>query len=309
MKSVAVMMSTYNGERFLEEQIESVLHQADLKVDLFIRDDGSSDGTIELLKKYEPRSEVHIEYGDHKGIGNSYMSLIYSVPDTYDYYAFSDQDDVWHEDKLITAVRSLERENGMLYASNLECMGMDGRGLGMKFEPEEIPHNEKLLSVVCRNRLYGCTQVFTNELCRIVKERRPSEQLLRVRIHDNWLAVSAAAVGKIIYDEGSHICYRRHDRNTTMFRPSRGEIWKRRISNLQHSDILRRKSMMACEMIRCYPENMENLEEKEKEMISSLADIRPLRNKAMLIRNRDKIIRTTKEPSALFILRVMTGML
>ena len=96
-KKVAVMMSTYNGELYIEEQIESILQQPGVDVFLYIRDDGSSDGTLRILQKYSSTDKVHIQYGKHIGIGNSFMELLWSLPDTYDYYSFSDQDDIWEK--------------------------------------------------------------------------------------------------------------------------------------------------------------------------------------------------------------------
>ena len=90
MKTVAVLMSTYNGEKYLREQIDSILAQTDVAVSLFVRDDGSSDGTEKILAEYaanDPR--VRYEMCENVGVGNSFMNLLYSVPDTFDYYANS----------------------------------------------------------------------------------------------------------------------------------------------------------------------------------------------------------------------------
>ena len=106
--SVCVMMSTYNGQRFLREQIDSILNQKDVQVFLWIRDDGSTDDTVEIVEDYMNRANnIFLIKGRNIGLGCSFMELIYQTPDTYTYYAFSDQDDIWLEDKLSTGVRML----------------------------------------------------------------------------------------------------------------------------------------------------------------------------------------------------------
>ena len=118
MKKVLVLMSTYNGEKYLGQQIESILAQEKVDVHLMIRDDGSTDNTRNVLKRYENNDRITIKYGKNTGVGVSFLKLLYVNMDA-DYYAFSDQDDVWKKDKLIAGIRKLEEINGpALYASN-----------------------------------------------------------------------------------------------------------------------------------------------------------------------------------------------
>ena len=234
-KTVAVMMSSYNGELFIEEQINSVLRQSDVDVHLYIRDDGSTDKTIRILQEYSDMDNVTVEYGRNVGVGNSFMDLLWSIPDTYDYYSFCDQDDVWETDKLIAAVTRLSTESGCaLYASSLECVDINNNSIGIKFEPGR-EFDSTLLSAICRNQCFGCTQVFNKELFLLLYSRRPAKQLLQTKFHDAWVSVSAAAAGRILYDRESHIRYRRHGRNyNNSMNPGRVEKWKRRFSKLIH---------------------------------------------------------------------------
>ena len=81
-------MSTYNGKKFLCEQLDSILSQTNVEVEIFIRDDGSTDGTKEILDKYAVKEGIHVDYAENVGVGNSFMNLLYSVPSDFDYYAF-----------------------------------------------------------------------------------------------------------------------------------------------------------------------------------------------------------------------------
>ena len=83
--NIAVAMSTYNGELYIKEQINSILQQKNVKVDLFIRDDGSKDKTLEILESYAKKwNNIHIVKGKNLGVGNSFMELLYSIGCKYD---------------------------------------------------------------------------------------------------------------------------------------------------------------------------------------------------------------------------------
>ena len=105
---VSVLMSTYNGEKYIREQIESILNQKKVKVHLLIRDDGSQDSTIEIVKEYANKyPNVSVYAGKNIGIGNSFMELLRNAPEA-DYYAFADQDDVWLDGKLERAIELIK---------------------------------------------------------------------------------------------------------------------------------------------------------------------------------------------------------
>ena len=127
MDSVVVLMSTYNGERFLEEQIESILKQKDVDVVLYVRDDGSSDRTKQILDEYQRKNaQMLVSYEKNEGVGNSFMDLVYMAPETSDYYAFADQDDIWRDTKLIEAIKLLKQSGKNLYVSNQDEIIIQG---------------------------------------------------------------------------------------------------------------------------------------------------------------------------------------
>ena len=97
---VAVLMSTYNGEKYLNEQIDSILSQSgNFELSLLVRDDGSTDETINILNKYQNLGKLKWYSGKNLGPGKSFIDLLYKTHG-YDYYAFSDQDDVWMTGKI-----------------------------------------------------------------------------------------------------------------------------------------------------------------------------------------------------------------
>lgn len=102
--SVAVLMSTYNGEKYLIEQIDSILNQSYENIHLFIRDDGSTDDTRSILNQFMDNPKVTVIMGTKNlGYKNSFLSLLKTIVNTYDeyqYFSFSDQDDIWMKEKF-----------------------------------------------------------------------------------------------------------------------------------------------------------------------------------------------------------------
>lgn len=115
MKKIIVLMSTYNGELYLEEQLRSIINQKftedEYEVQILVRDDGSSDKTIPILEKYREKGLLDYYTGKNMGYPKSFWHLLKNADDA-DYYAFADCDDVWFEDKLARAVERLSREGG-----------------------------------------------------------------------------------------------------------------------------------------------------------------------------------------------------
>ena len=100
-------MSTYNGEKYLREQIDSILGQRGVEVTLLVRDDGSSDATLSILDEYKSSGLLDYYCGSNLGPARSFMHLLQNAPAS-DFYAFSDQDDKWMDDKLLAAITSME---------------------------------------------------------------------------------------------------------------------------------------------------------------------------------------------------------
>lgn len=209
---IAILMSTYNGASYLKEQIDS-LEKQDVPVDIFIRDDGSTDKTIDILKEYQSKPNVHIEYGINLGYKKSFMTLLMKV-NNYDYYAFCDQDDIWLPNKISCAVKIMEtsKADPTLYYSNLK-------------KCNEFLHvykitdlDKRVLSIqsnILRRSIAGCTMVINNAFREIVASIGIKDKLL-VQGHDSYLVSLCCAIdGNVICDKNSYILYRQHEDNTS----------------------------------------------------------------------------------------------
>lgn len=107
MEKVNVLISTYNGEKYITAQIDSILNQTYTNSRIYVRDDGSTDQTVSILKTYEKRNQIVLLEGENIGFGRSFMQLLQYAEDG-DYWAFCDQDDIWDSHKLDKAVKRLK---------------------------------------------------------------------------------------------------------------------------------------------------------------------------------------------------------
>ncbi len=169
-EKIVVLMSTYNGELYLREQIDSILSQKDIELYLKVRDDGSTDSTVEILNEYAQKGKLTFSMGENCGVGNSFMKLLYETEGQFDLYAFSDQDDIWLPNKLICAAKKLQEQKGpVLYASNQRLVDGNGKYLGLRYmTPPSCDYHQ----ILCANQLSGCTMVFNRELFLLLKDKK-----------------------------------------------------------------------------------------------------------------------------------------
>ena len=205
MSKIVVLISTYNGVKYLKEQINSVLGQTDVDLDILVRDDGSTDGTLDLLKYYSCKYRNFSYYADKNiGAAKSFLDLVAKAP-VADYYAFCDQDDVWDPCKLkkaIEMIKSLPIDKPNLYYSNLRIVSADLSFSRMRFDEYKKKNNK--YSALVENLCAGCTAVFNYTAKRMMSEQMPEEILM----HDYWLYLLCSLLGNVIYDSNAFISYR-----------------------------------------------------------------------------------------------------
>lgn len=209
MKTICVLMSTYNGKRYLKMQLDSIFKQDVLNpITLFVRDDGSSDNTIEILEEYGKcnGNGIVISRGNNLGSAQSFMELIKQAPKA-DYYAFCDQDDVWNEDKLQTAISEIgNQENPVLWCSNYSVVDSELRKI--KSNAIDRPVLDEF-EALYYNNIPGCTMVFNYGLMLELRKLN----ITNVRMHDIVALNIAILTGKVLYNQNSYIKYRQHGDN------------------------------------------------------------------------------------------------
>ena len=217
MKTVSVLLATYNGEKYLREQIDSLLKQEGVEVKILARDDGSKDGTVQILEEYQARGELIFEKGENLGFSQNFSWLINNAPKA-DYYACCDQDDVWLPTKLIDGVMALEaKENQnlpMLYFTSLKVVD---ENLNLITEDSHIHYNNNSKTLFMDNIIMtqcnGCTCIFNNTLKDLYGKVPPHN----IFAHDYTLCTLASAFGEVIFSNNSKMLYRQHSSNAYGF--------------------------------------------------------------------------------------------
>lgn len=229
MCKVVVLLSTYNGEKYLQQQLDSLLAQKNVELDILIRDDCSQDCTIDILSKYSSRYSCISYYrGENKRPRDSFFDLLNNCG-TYDFYAFCDQDDYWEPEKLFEAISMIQKEvndGPVLYCSNLKVVDENLRFCRMN-RTKKISLDNKFYAFT-EFPAVGCTEVFNHNAAMLIR-RNVSPNCL---MHDSWVFTTCQFFGKVIYDNNAYICYRQHGNNVIGARESKIEILKDKIMRL-----------------------------------------------------------------------------
>lgn len=215
-KRIIILLSTYNGERFIRQQLDSIQNQAEVTPFLLIRDDGSQDATCHILREYaEQHHNIKIYEEENIGSTQSFMKLLAYAYERFpddNYFAFSDQDDIWLEHKLAHAIDVLEQQQEtpttpQLYCSNLRIVDANLTMIGFMHKEQEA-ERDKAKSLV-ESFATGCTMIFNKEALRLACIA-PSHEVI---LHDLLLFHICMFMGKVTYDSTALILYRQHQHN------------------------------------------------------------------------------------------------
>lgn len=231
---IDILLATYNGARFLSLQLDSLLNQTYTQIHIFIRDDGSKDETLQILKSYQQKFPEKItliegENNKNKATGNFSILMNYS---TADYILFSDQDDIWELNKVekmyqkITEAEALNPDMPVYVFSDLKMIDEKGNEIASSlWEKEGInPKNIKLGNLLTQNIANGCASIINKKLLELGKDIPKG-----VLMHDHWLIVLASAVGVVDYISDKTINHRIHQSNSSR---AESEIKKERKKSL-----------------------------------------------------------------------------
>lgn len=217
---IEVLLATHNGARFLKGQVDSILAQGYPNLRLLARDDGSNDGTVEILNEYVARFPDRfrvlpsgVATGDAK---RNFLMLI--TASTADYVCFADQDDVWLADKVSTSKQAMDelesrlgRDIPLLVFTDLRVVDEQLRTLQESFwrhnqlDPKRV---DRLAALLAQNVVTGCTAMLNRRLVALAL-RMPEAAVM----HDQWIALAACAMGKGIGIESQTVLYRQHGGN------------------------------------------------------------------------------------------------
>ncbi|WP_457978816.1 glycosyltransferase family 2 protein [Ectopseudomonas composti] len=210
---VTVLLGTYNGERFLDEQLQSIIHQSYSNWQIIVSDDGSTDRTPALLKRYQQQlgeKRLRIIEGPRRGFAANFMALADAPETQTEYFAFSDQDDIWHPDHLERAVHWMQLIDGntpALYCGRTRLVQDSGEPFGTS---PLFCRPPSFANALVQSLAGGNTMVFNRSAQRLLTHTRE----LPIVSHDWWLyMLVSGAQGYVHYSEKPTVDYRQHGGN------------------------------------------------------------------------------------------------
>ncbi|MBR2318541.1 MAG: glycosyltransferase family 2 protein [Bacteroidaceae bacterium] len=246
--SVCVLLSTYNGEKYLKEQLYSLYEQQGVGISLLVRDDGSTDSTHTILDAELSAGRLVWYTGENLKPAFSFWNLLQNASETQ-YYAFCDQDDVWDADKLKVATDMLSAAGDVpaLYFCQTRLVDASLNEIeSVKISPL-LTYAEALVY----HFVTGCTMVMNNAMRKVLLQYTPEF----IRMHDIWIYDVAMAVdAKVFFDPNPHISYRQHGNNVIGQANSVKAVWKNRIARLRKNECIR--SRLAKELQKGYSSAM-----------------------------------------------------
>lgn len=218
MTTLAILLTTYNSEKYLEAQMDSLISQTYKDWRLYIHDDGSSDKTLSIIDRYKQKdSRIHLLYDDtSRGARDSFMWLLEQVES--DLYMFCDHDDVWLPSKIEQSIRLMEQQQDRLSVPIIVCTDAKFVDKDLKIRSESFWRERCHRKWMFNNKWYhlyynnviGCTMLF-NRIARDQALPYPHN----TQMHDSWLAASVLwKGGRIIPIDEPLILYRQHGGNT-----------------------------------------------------------------------------------------------
>lgn len=283
MNSVLVLMSTYNGEKYIREQLDSIIAQENVSVKILIRDDGSKDSTVQIIDEYQKKYPdcIILEHGNNIGCRDSFLWLMKEAVNNYldyDYYAFSDQDDIWLKRKLYAGTLALQKSDSQykLYFSEYKLVNPQLRPLGKKTYKYKYTLGEAFMTQPC----IGCSMMFNYDL---LKEASLAKTSL-FNYHDAWMYELAMTLGcDLLTESKEYMLYRQHNNNAVGNHQTFTDRWKRRFHQFFHTD--NRRSRLAQYIL----DNYENIiPERQKAILTNICSYRTsIMSKIKLLTNSE----------------------
>lgn len=265
MRRVAILMSTYNGGEKIKSQAESILNQKDVNICLLIRDDGSSQATKDVLTELERDNpeKVKVFFCKNNGWKQSFIELLFLANDA-DYYGFSDQDDVWMEEKVISCINKMETDDydGVkLCHCNAICTN---ENLTPRNEQEKrIPSPPSHKVAFATEYFQGCGMIWNREAMRLLQKYKPKDKNIS---HDYWVGLICYLFGKIYFCEEPQFYHIRYEDSCS----SDGNVLKGRMRRVK--DLLSGKNAYmnpATDLLAGYDEY---LDEDDRLFLTAMRD-------------------------------------
>lgn len=250
---VFIVLSTFNGERYLKEQLNSLFNQTYSNIKIIVRDDGSEDGTCKILERFlSEYSNIEVLFEQNIGVVGSFLRLLDLVPTDAEYVALCDQDDVWSADKIeraISLIGEAESTIPIMYSGALEVVNENLNHIDVI---RQVPRKTSLENALVQNVATGCTVVINNTALRLITDKKVVAE--NILMHDWWLYQVISAFGIVLYDDTPKIKYRQHGGNV-VGSSSGIKLWSNRIKRYLGTND-RAARCQANELLRVYGTDM-----------------------------------------------------
>ncbi|MBD8500982.1 glycosyltransferase family 2 protein [Paenibacillus arenosi] len=223
MSGVQVLLSTYNGERYIRQQLDSIIEQTYPNIVILIRDDGSTDSTIPVIESYMESypGKIRLILGGNKGVVRSFMELLQASDSVYDYYCFCDQDDIWLPDKVQRSVSKIGvKDQPTMFFTSTQMV--DHRLNKLNIWPTPPLRQPSFNNALIQNIAVGATITINKKARELLIQKQVDDSALLM--HDWWAYLCLSALGEVLYDAEPSILYRQHENNVVGGNVSRWEI-------------------------------------------------------------------------------------
>lgn len=208
--SISVAMATYNGDKYIKEQIESIVKQLEVNDELIISDDGSKDNTIKIINKLiKEYPQIKLIDGPKKGVKQNFANAISNCNGKYIF--LSDQDDIWLDGKVEKVINEFEKDSNIFCVThNCDVVNGDMSETIINSFFEHRKSKPGVLTNIYKNRYLGCCMAFRNDM---KKHILPIPN--NIEMHDQWIGVLCDKYGKSLFLNEKLIHYRRHGGNVS----------------------------------------------------------------------------------------------
>jgi glycosyltransferase involved in cell wall biosynthesis len=203
---ISVCLTTYNGEKYIKDQLDSILLQLNQNDEVIISDDGSTDMTISILESYND-TRLRIFKSQFKNVVKNFEFVVSKSKG--DYIFLSDQDDVWEPNKITEYISVFSKNDKVtLILSDLQLIDKNGNKIAKEFYKNKF--SNKLLYNILKNNFIGCSMAFRQEFKDVIL---PFPK--KLPMHDWWIGCCSIIFGKVYFIDQKLIKYRRHENNFT----------------------------------------------------------------------------------------------
>lgn len=225
MDKIDILLATYNGEKYLKEQLDSILNQTYSNFRLIISDDCSNDNTKHILEEYKQKdNRIEVYYqNENLGYVKNFEFLLEKVEN--EIYALSDQDDIWLPKKLEKYIENMESNNSDLVFGDLIVVDEKGQEINKSFWKlkgfsKKIKKDKNYKGLQLNNYITGCTILSKKEFLKYILPLPEAKYI----IHDYWISIVVSAKGKISHIDKPYIKYRQHSNNQVGYKTKSEEL-------------------------------------------------------------------------------------